>query len=492
MKTATRSLILLAATAVVGGAIAWFAWETKPDEVTASGKVRRPLYAMPQEAITRVTMSTAAEVLTVEKRPVGWFATVPVLAVVDDREIEKLARVITELASETRFGEGAQQEVPADTLTGLDKPAATVDVEAAGERSKIELGGQSEFNREVYARFTAPDGKSSTITLSASNAAAIVRRFDQVIDIRPTAADADRIIALRVAPRAGVPGRITYAIERLPIDPRVPRYRQERKFTIQEPTTGAADLGTVNAVFSSLARSAANTVVSRDHEGDLSKFGLLDPAVTVTLKLIKRFPAPNDESTFTRELRISDPDDAGNVNLVINDDKVVRRSNVILFADLFPSIELLESKRVFDFSRDDVSRVELDLNEKGSITLERYTPPGADDATWRMLAPEPGRAKAHLVSAIVLAFSGVIGTTRVVVGAAAQDPATLARYGLGEGARRIRFFDATAAPLGTLLIGKVENGQLYLVAEGGNMIVTAPESLVETVPATPQDLIETR
>jgi hypothetical protein len=491
MKTATRSLLLLTVTAVIGGVVALIAWDTPTDEVTKSGKVRRPLYSMPHESIERVTMTTAKETLTIEKRPVGWFATVPAPVVVDDREIEKLVRVIAQLASETRFGGADHPDVPADTLTGLDNPAAVVEVEAAGKRSKIALGGQSDFNGEVYARFTAPDGTSSTMTLSTSNAAAIVRRLDQVIDSRPAAADADRMVSLRVVPRAGVPGRIAYGIERLPVDPRIPKYRQERKFAIVEPTSGAADLATVNAVFSSLARSPANTIVTRDHEGDLSAYGLLDPAVTVTMKIIKRFPAHSDD-TFMREMRISDADADGNVHIVINDDKSVRRSHAILFEEMFPTIDQLESKRVFDFSRDDVARLEIELNEKGSITLERFTPAGADDPTWRMLAPEPGRARAHLVSAIVLAFSGVIGTTRVVTGPSAQSPATLAKYGLGDTARRIRFFDKEGAALGTLLIGKVEKGELYLAAEGGSMIVTAPESLVDTVPPSPQELIDTR
>lgn len=491
MKTATRSFVLLVGLAVVGGVIGYVAYDTPVAETGDGSNTKRPFLTSSQDAIARIEITTPKETLTVERRPKGWFATTPVNAAVDDREVEKLAKLLAQLAPETRFGEGDNKETPADTLTGLADPAAKVSLSGA-ENLTVELGGQSEFNKEVYARVTVGVLPPVTVTLSASNAAAIVRTFDQVVDVRATGADADRIQSVRVEPRAGVPGRIAYAFERLPPDPKVPKYRQERRFRVTVPSDGPADLATVNAVFSSLARSPANTVVVRDHQGDLAPYGLADPAVTVTLTILTRFPKVGEELTFTRELRFSDPDAEGQVNLSLSDDNLVRRANGLIFEKLFPTQDMLESKKLFDFNRDDVARLEIDLGERGAMTIERYRPPGADDMGWRMLAPEPGRAKAHLVSSIVLAFADVVGTSRVASGEAAKAPATLARYGLADGARRVRFFDAKGEVLGTLLVGKVDGSSLYIASEGGAMIVTAPTSLVDTVPANVADLIDSR
>jgi len=491
MKTATRSFVLLAGMAVVGGVIAFVAYDTPVVETGDGKNVKRPFLTTSQDAIARIEITTAKETLALERRPRGWFSTAPVVAAVDDREVEKLARLLAQLAPETRFGEGDNKETPADTLTGLASPAAKVTLSGA-EALIVELGGQSEFNKEVYARVTLGVLPPVTVTISASNASAIVRTFEQLVDVRATGADADRIQAVRVEPRAGVPGRIAYAFERLPPDPKVPKYRQERRFRLTVPSDGPADLATVNGIFSSLARSPANTVVTRDHQGDLAPYGLADPAVTVTLNILTRFPKAGEEPTFTRELRFSDPDADGQVNIALSDDTLVRKANALIFERLFPSQDALESKKLFDFNRDEVSRLEIDLGERGATTIERYRPPGADDMEWRMLAPEPGRAKAHLVSAIVLAFADVVGTTRVASGEAAKAPATLARYGLGEGARRVRFFDAKGEVLGTLLVGKVDGEVLYIASEGGAMIVTAPVSLVDTVPVNVADLIDSR
>jgi hypothetical protein len=489
VKQATRSLLTLVVVGVVGAAVALVAWQQSTKEAaTVGGNADELLFTIEPSDITAMDIALQGNAARLELDPkVGWKITKPVAMAADEREVTKVFRLLASARARTEFNTPERPEVPSDDLTGLSTPELTLTVFAGEQEWTLEKGAKSEYNRESYFRVKSEDGERLG-TLSPSVAAGVSRTWRTFRDKRVVGAHADRLVAMEVRPRVESPESIRYAVKRLPPDPNLPAYRQTARFETVIPDVGMADASRVLLAIKSLGRAPINELVVTDHGGSLLPHGLDNPAWVVTLKVLPLRPDLAGREPFERVVRISDVDDNGTVTVARDDQPWVGRTGQVLVKDLALSADGLKSKRLFTFDRGQVARLDMQLSDAGHIVLELEE---GGENNWRMLAPVPARAKAHVVTSLVLAFAELVGDQREAEGDAVKKTSILSRTGLLR-PQTIVFSDKSGDQLGKLLIGKRLEEQAFVMAEGGKYIVRVPASRLDSLPLKAEELVDAR
>jgi hypothetical protein len=356
-------------------------------------------------------------------------------------------------------------------------PATPREASSTGSSLVVDLGDRSEFSGEVYARLTGPDGKTSVVTVSRSQAESLARSWTDLYDRRLLGGDLTSVVRLEVVPQSSTSPR--YEIERLSSST---ASEQDTRFRVEG--LGDADDEVVNRVLSSFGRTPADELVTLDHMGDLKSYGLVVPAYVVHATLR---PRERPESSALRSLSISAPTPSHRVFVTRADQTWVAEVAEALIQDLDQTRESLTSKRLLALDRDDVARIELDLPSRLHVILERREPVSGDH-NWLLLAPEPGPAKAHVVAGLLLGFAQLRGESIEAEGPSVRDKAVLDATGLSAPTAKVRFLANDARVLGGLLFGRVQDGQVFAMAEGQSRIVRVPASRLDALPASDADL----
>jgi hypothetical protein len=488
VKQATRSLLTLVVVGVIGAVVAVVAWQRSTLEAaTVGGAADELLFSVDPASVTALEITVQGNLARLELDPVtGWKVTKPVEVAADEREVTNVLRVLGGMRARTEFNTPERPEVPSDDLTGLSTPEVKVTVFAGDETWSLEKGAKSEYNRESYFRVKSKAGERLG-TISPSVAGGVTRTWRSFRDKRVIGAHADRLVSMEVTPRAPSDQSIAYTVRRLPPDPDLPAYRQVPRFESVKPDVGLADTSRVLLAIKSLGRAPITELVVTDHGGSLLPHGLDNPAWTVRLKVLPFQPGGSAEP-FERVIRISDIEEGGTVVVARDDQPWVGRCAQTLVKDLALTEDALKSKRLFAFDRGRVARLEMQLTDAGHIVLELEE---GGENNWRMLAPVPARAKAHLVTSLVLAFADLVGEQREAEGDAVTKPSTLSRTGLSQ-PQTIIFGDKSGKELGKLLIGKRLEEHAFAMAEGGKYIVRIPASRLDTLPLKAEELVDAR
>ena len=478
MNTVQKNLVGLAVVAVVGGAVATYAWlRAGEEDARPRGADKRLFTGTPADA-TRLEIEAPGKQLVVVKDAGSWRIEKPVKMAADDDKVVALVGRVLAVEARQVFGRGDAPDPPADAVSGLAQPTerATVTLGGATPTTKavIELGVESAFDHSVYAR--AQEGADAPVVaqVPASLRRELGKPWLDVVDRRALGADPLEVVKLRVVPGAPAADRIAWAIERAPGGS-----SSTQEWRVVEPFVGEADDNAARAAVDGLFSAPVADFLAEDKGADLAKWGLDAPAwiVTATVKI-------GDAPAVERVLRIAPrPDKPGEVFLTRDDQPWVGAANAELDDGLAKDEAALKSKDLFAFDREAVQRVEI-VRPTTKIVIERGETRASD---WKMLSPEPAVVKAYRANGLVFTFAEMKGERRE---ADAIDAATLARTGLGEGASTIAFYDPSGKKLGALRVGSVVGDEAYVMAEGGAFVAVVPKTRVDELPTKPSDLLK--
>lgn len=483
MKQVTRSLLSLALLGALAGGVAVFAW-LRAETATGSGEAGDdPLVRVDVERVARFEIEQQGHSFRVERVNGGWDVATPVRIAADPTQVDEVLSGLSRLRAKKRFSD--HDPPPPDAAMGLESPSAVFSAWTDDEpprRLRIELGARSEFNHQEYARYTAPDAEPVVVMLASGSRRSVVRTAEQLYDRRVLGARTDEVVRVRVEPREPSEERVAFTLERT----------GESTFRCTEPFEGEADALVVRRVLEGLSGAPVSELLTLDAGGALEPFGLHEPAFTVTV-WIRPKGAPADAPLIERKILVGPlPEDApdpakASVRVARADQPWVGVAHALLWHALPHGVETLKSKRVTSVDRALVARIEMELESGEHVILERGD---GQQPAWRLLAPEPGRAKPQLVNAFLLAMSNLTGVSRALEGEAVSDGKQLATLGVDEHARRVRLLAKGGDPLVIVRLGKVEGDDVYVFREGADFVARVPKQRLTDVPHKAIELLE--
>lgn len=476
MKQVTKSLLSLALLGALAGGVAVFAWLRTATTTGQAGANDDSLVRLDTARIARFEIEDGGHSFRVERnKSGGWDVATPVRIAADPTQIEQVLSALARLRVTKRFGD--DDPPPAESAMGLDAPRAVFSAWTDDEPPRglrIELGARSEFNRQEYVRYTPPDGEPVVRMLATGARQSLIRSASQLYDRRVIGARTDEIVRVRVEPREPTPERVAFTLER----------DEGGAFRCTDPFEGEADALVVRRVMEGLAGAPVSEHLTLDAGGDLEPFGLHEPSFTVTVWLRPQGSAP-DAPLVERKVFIGPlPEDVtderkATVRVARSDQSWVGVASAFLWYALPHEVEAIKTKRVTAVERALVDRIEMELESGEHVILERGE---GQQAAWRLLAPEPGRAKPQIVNAFLLAVSNLTGTARALEGKAVTDTKQLASLGVDEHARRVRLLDKGGDPLAVIRLGKVDGEDLFVLREGADFVARVPKKRLQELP----------
>lgn len=484
MKQVTKSLLSLAVLGALAGGVAVFAWLRTMTTTGPTAESDDALVRIDVERIARFEIAEQGHSFRVERNANGsWDVATPVRIAADPTKVEQVLSGVARLRAKKRFSE--KDPPPADGAMGLESPLAVFSAWTDDEpprRVRIELGATSEFNHQEYARYTAPEEEPVVVMLASGSRRSIVRSAEQLYDRRVLGARPDEVVRLRVEPGAPAEDRVAFTLER----------SGESSFRCTDPFEGEADALVVRRVLEGLSGAPVSELLVLDAGGNLEPFGLHEPSFTVTA-WIRPKDAPEDAPLVERKVFIGPlPDDVADasqaaVRVARSDQPWVGVANAFLWHALPHGVEALKSKRLTSVDRSLVDRIEMELESGEHVILERGK---GQQAAWRLLAPEPGRAKPQVVNAFLLAMSNLTGVARALEGKAVADGKQLAQLGVDDTARRVRLVGKSGDPLAVLRLGKVDGEDVFVLREGADFVARVPKKRLEDLPLKAIELLD--
>jgi hypothetical protein len=415
---------------------------------------------------------------------VGLFAWLlsPVRIAADPSAVEEVLTGLSRLRSKKRFSD--DDPPPSPAAMGLETPAAMLKAftdDNPPRELRIELGKRSEFNFQEYVRYSAPGAEPVVVMLASGSRKSLMRTPEQLYDRRVLGADTDALVRLRVEPKVQGEGHEAFTLERTGLI----------SFRCTDPFEGEVDPVVVRRVLEGLSAAPVSTWLTLDAKGDLTPHGLHEPGITVTA-WFRPQGASSEAPLVERKLFISPPEDSEDgtssfVRVARQDQPWVGTAHTILWNALLHDRNGLKNKRLTSLDRTLVARMEIDLESGEHVVLERDE---AKPDAWRLLAPEPGRAKPQVVNALVLTVSDLTGTSRVLEGEAVSDAQQLASLGLGDTARRLRLLAKGGDALAVLRLGKAEGDDVFVWREGADFVARVPKQLLGDIPLKAIELHE--
>ncbi len=493
MKQVTRSLLSLALLGALAGGVGVFAWLRSTTMTGGGAQHEDTLVHMDTDRIVRFEVAEQGHTFRVERRDDGgWDVATPVRIAADPKQVEQILNGIGRLRAKKRFS--PKDPPPSESDMGLDPAGAVVSAWTDDEpprQIRVELGSTSAFNHQEYARVlveneAAAASEPAIVMLASGSRRSIVRTAEQLYDRRVLGARTDEIVRLRVEPREPTPEATAFTIER------APGSEASAGFRCTEPFEGEVDQLVVRRVMEGLGGAPVSELLTLDAGGDLAPFGLHEPAFTVTA-WIRPAGAAEDAPLLERKLFIGPiegaEEDVGNrhVRVARSDQPWVGVANAILGLALPHSVEALKTKRVTSVDRTLVRRIEMELASGEHVAVERGE---GQQAAWRLLAPEPGRAKPQAVNAFLLAMSNLTGIARALEGKDVTDAVKLTALGVDDHARRVRLIDAKGEILVALRLGKQEGDDVFVMREGADFVARVAKKRLADLPEKASELLD--
>lgn len=488
MKQVTRSLLSLALLGAVAGGVALFAWVRSTTTAGGAEQHEDALLRLDSERIERFEITTPEHSFRVEQNDDGsWSVATPVRIAADPEQVAQVLSGLSRLRAKTRFHAG--DPPPSDGAMGLEQPAAVVTAWTDDEpprRFKIELGGVSEFNLQEYARYFSPDEEEPAVVMLASGSRrSVVRTAAQLYDRRVLGARTDEIVRLRVEPREPSAEQVAFTLERSP------DAIADAGFRCTEPFEGEVDLLVVRRVMEGLGGAPVSELLTLDAGGELAPFSLDEPSFTVTAWIRPSGAAPDaplvERTVLIGPVQAREDGSQGSVHVARADQPWVGVVNAFLWHALPHSEDALKTKRLTSVDRSLVRRIEMELKSGEHVAIERG---GGQQDAWRLLAPEPGRAKPQMVNAFLLAMSNLTGLARELEGEAAKDAANLQSLGVGEDAKRVRLLDSSGKALAVLRLGNDDGDDMFVFREGADFVARVSKKRLADIPEKAAELLD--
>jgi hypothetical protein len=424
-----RSTLILFLVAVSVGAYVYFV----EFERAAEEAKKKTLFEFKADDAVGIVLSYTDRVIELKKVDDAWRIQRPLDVAADDTSVRNLLNAIAECEVKREI------ENPDSDLSvyALDAPLVTVKVRLRErELPAVSVGRNTPVGFSTY--ISREDDKKVLLTSSAFRSG----MDKQVKDLR------DKTILSFEDDQ----------VQRISIvggDKNILLAHQDEKWTIERPLARAADSSTLRAFLSTLRSMRAIDFPSDDAQ-DLAPFGLDSPRLAVTLHIAK-----GDEQ---KTLLVGSENEKKEIFVKTAARPTVYTVSEWVFRDLNKDVKDFRDKTVLAFDVDAARRVEIRRSDDTLVKLTR-----ADDPKWTMDVGEGEKPAEMTISQYVKDLRDLKGFD-----IAADQPASLAEYGLDPPLLAISVRGVEDAALGAVRIGRrqPEPGKAEYTAsvEGGDTV----------------------
>jgi hypothetical protein len=409
--------------------------ETRPADLRD-----RTVLAVERDKVQRITLARGAATATIEREGKTWRLTGAVRGRGDPTRVEGLLRELT--------GRGIKEfvaEAPGDLRSyGLAPPvsriALTTDEKVPPQT--LLLGRTDKAKAGVYAT----RGPGSPLLLLEDRVAKAVP--GRLLDLR------DRTLLL--FSREQVEG-VSLASPKGEVE----LSRTDGKWEIAKPERLPADPSEVDRILSDLTFARAQEFLA-DPGADLKHFGLIPPALTVTLKEQGKEPV---------RLLLAAPEE-GRATAAVEPERSVVKVEARLFTDLSKGAFDLRDRRLLPFDTGEVGSLKMTSGE-ATLILERR------GGRWGFRSSEAGEVKPFRVLEVLDALRDLKWIA--VAAERAEDPAA---YGLAPPAREVTLWKASGDFLGTVRFGRREGERVFAQRERDPRIYAIPAAALDKLPTS--------
>lgn len=409
--------------------------ETRPADLRD-----RTVLAVEREKVQRITVARGTATAILERDGKTWRLSGGVRGRADANRVEELLRELT--------GRGVKEfvaESAADPARyGLARPTARIAL-ATDEKAPpylLLLGRTDKGRGGVYAR----RGDAGPVLLLEERVArAVPDRLSDLRDKTLLLFSREDVEAVRLASPKG-----EVALE-----------RTAGRWEIVKPERLPADPKEVDRLLSDLAFARAQEFLA-DSGGDLRRFGLASPALTVTLREKGKEPV---------RLLLGKPEQ-GRAVAAVEPERSVVRVEGRLFTDLSKAPFDLRDRRLLPFETGEVGSLKLTGGE-APLLLEQQ------QGRWRLRSSERGEVQVLRILEMLDVLRDLKWTA--VAAEQAEDPSA---YGLAPPAREITLWKGSGDFLGTVRFGRREKDRVFAQRERDPRVYVVPAAVLDRLPAS--------
>ncbi|MBI3080182.1 MAG: DUF4340 domain-containing protein [candidate division NC10 bacterium] len=389
----------------------------------------------------RITLARGTATATLERDGKTWRLTGAVRGRADPNRVENLLRELTRPGIKEFVA-----EAPANlTAYGLAPPASRIALttdEKAPPQTLL-LGRADKARGGVYAR----RGEGSPVLLLEERVAkAVPERFLDLRDKTLLVFSRDQVEALTLASPKG----------------EVELERTGGKWEIVKPERLPADPKGVDRLLPDLTFARAQEFLA-DPGADVKRFGLIPPALTVTLKEQGKEPV---------RLLLARPE-KGRATAAMEPERSVVKVEARLFTDLAKGAFDLRDRRLLPFETSEVGSLKLTGGDATVILEQR-------DRRWRFRSPDAGEPKTLRVLEMLDALRDLKWTA-----VAAERAEDLAAYGLAPPAREVTLWKGSGDFLGAARFGRREGDRVFAQRERDPRVYLVPAAALDRLPTSP-------
>jgi hypothetical protein len=243
--------------------------------------------------------------------------------------------------------------------------------------------------------------------------------------------------------------------------------RTDGKWEIVKPERLPADPKEVDRLLSDLTFARAQEFLA-DPGADVKRFGLIPPALTVTLKEQGKEPV---------RLLLGRPE-KGRATAAVEPERSVVKVEARLFTDLAKGVFDLRDRRLLPFETSEVGSLKLTGGDATLILEQR-------DRRWRFRSPDGGEPKTLRVLEMLDALRDLKWTA--VAAERADDPAA---YGLAAPAREITLWKGSGDFLGAVRFGRREGDRVFAQRERDPRVYLVPAAALDRLPTSTASLTQ--
>ncbi len=413
---------------------------------------KKTIFEFKPEDVTEVTLVYADHELALKKSGDDWRLTKPLDAAADNMVVKNLVDAIAQAEVKKTFDDATDL-----AQYGLDQPFVKVTVKLKDKELPAVLVGKSTpVGFSAYAK--KADEPKVFLTTSAFRSGLDKKAKDLRDKTILTFVDKD--------------------VQRIEIHgdgKDLALAQKDDHWTIERPAPYAADATAMRGFLSTL-RSLRAVDFASDQPTDLATYGLDNPRLKVSLYLGK----DNTE----KDLLIGKDAENKQIYVQASGQPTVYVVSDWVMRDLNKNVGDFRDKTLLAFDRDKVSAVDVTRKDGGHFKLVR-----GDDKQWRVEGAGDGKPAQTAISQYIGDLHDISGYE-----IAADQPASLAPFGLDQPLLTITIIGEENKPIGTVLMStrQADNAKNEYTAttQGGQTVFLVRDYLYTRLDKQPKDFIE--
>ncbi|SEU07277.1 DUF4340 domain-containing protein [Stigmatella erecta] len=442
---------------------------TAPEGTSEDGGTAAPVF-------TRITVQSQGQATVLERQESTWRITAPVAARADKWTVDNLLRqlqsakfksTVTEAPTEADLQKyGLQPPVFSVTAQAYLPDASGGGQEAPDRQRTVTLQGglENAFDGSVYVR---REGDPRVYAADGAVRYALDKELYALREKEFLGVEEPPLKTLTVTAKAG-----GYTLEQ----------DADKAWRFTKPSPLRADAAKVKKMLQSLREQRA-LAFPPDTPEERARLGLDKPLVEALFTLAEGAPV---------RVRLSRVEGAAGAPVYAlreqGQEALLAQVPEAAAAVLLPGIPALRDTTVLAFRREDVKRLVFHGGpDVPSLTLEKTDLGTGPLDAWRVVSPQPGKARTGKVAALLK----LLGTLKAAaVGAPAGK--TWAAYGITPTSRGAVLLDADGRELARLSLGREVPGRgEHVYARGsGDELLEVEQARLAELPSRPEDVLE--